>query len=681
MIATLAVLALAPAARAADVAIVSRDVPLRAGARSLALAPPRFNMVALHWQGPGTPLFRVRTIGGRWTAWQAADDDWGRTGPWRMQGSPDWTGPADRIRYRLRGRVTRLRVYFLWSPAVQQPLRRLSIAGSPAIISRFSWQADESIRRAPPLYARTLRFAIVHHTANSNDYRAAQSASIVRGIEVYHVKGNGWNDIGYNFLVDKYGRIFEGRYGGIDRNVVGAHSLGFNTGSVGIAVIGSYGGSPISTAAKTAVEQLLAWRLDLAHVDPLSTLSFISGGNQKFPAGIPAFLRAISGHRDTYFTDCPGDALYAQLPSIAADVAAIGLPKLYAPTVTGKIGGQVRFTGRLSSALPWTVTVIDLTGEVVASGSGSASAVDYTWDATAAPAGTYSWTIAAGPTVRPAGGTIAAKPQPLALTAVAATPTTISPNGDGVDDTSTVAYTLGTGATVTATLVDAAGATVTTLFSEPKAAGRQSFVFSAGDTVPDGAYTIVLTARTADGQQAKASATIEVDRTVVKFAATPASFSPNGDGVQDAVGFEFTLGRTGPARLEVTQKNGATVATLLSGTYPAGSPVAAEWDGTSAGALLPDGAYTAKLTVGTLVRSLALVLDTRPPVLRPLSWSGLRFRVAEAATVTLAAAGRRYRKTLKAAGPLYFWLKRRPRTFTVVARDAAGNATTLRRRD
>ena len=71
-------------------------------------------------------------------------------------------------------------------------------------------------------------FAVVHHTAGSNSYTAAQSAAIVRAIELYHVKGNGWNDIGYNFLVDKYGQVFEGRIGGIERNVVGAHAEGFN---------------------------------------------------------------------------------------------------------------------------------------------------------------------------------------------------------------------------------------------------------------------------------------------------------------------------------------------------------------------------------------------------------------------------------------------------------------------
>src|SRR5437870_7834653 len=99
------------------------------------------------------------------------------------------------------------------------------------------------------------------------------------GIEIYHVKGNGWNDIGYNFLVDRYGQVFEGRYGGVDRNVVGAHAEGFNTGSVGVAVIGTFESSGITPAARAALVSLLAWRLDVAHVDPLSTLNFLSGGN------------------------------------------------------------------------------------------------------------------------------------------------------------------------------------------------------------------------------------------------------------------------------------------------------------------------------------------------------------------------------------------------------------------
>ena len=146
--------------------------------------------------------------------------------------------------------MTRLRAYYVESPVEKLGLRRLTIAGAPSIIPRSAWGADEEIRRAPPQYFDAVHFAVVHHTAGSNAYSPAQSAAIVRGIEVYHVDANGWNDIGYNFLVDKYGQVFEGRYGGVDRPVIGAHALGFNAGSVGVAVLGDYNSTRISAAAR-----------------------------------------------------------------------------------------------------------------------------------------------------------------------------------------------------------------------------------------------------------------------------------------------------------------------------------------------------------------------------------------------------------------------------------------------
>src|SRR5262249_3312581 len=306
------------------------------------------------------------------------------------------------------------------------PLRRVSMTGSPPVISRSAWGADEAIRRAAPSYARSIQFAVVHHTAGSNSYTAAQSAAIVRGIEVYHVKGNGWNDIGYNFLIDKYGQVFEGRYGGVDKNVVGAHAEGFNTGSVGVALIGTYQTTAPTAAEKTALANLLAWRLDIAHVDPLSTLTYTSGGNARFPVGTPVFLRAVSGHRDTGFTTCPGSVLYGQLGALARQAATAGLPKLYAPTVQGQLGGLVRFQGRLSTSLPWTVTVSDSTGAVVATGTGTSSAIDWTWDASTAAQASYTWTISAGSAVRPATGGIGTAPVPLAIKALTAKPRPVS---------------------------------------------------------------------------------------------------------------------------------------------------------------------------------------------------------------------------------------------------------------
>ena len=230
------------------------------------------------------------------------------------------------------------------------PARTLQQAEAPAIVPRRGWNADEKIRRAGPSFAAALRVAVVHHTAGANGYTAAQAPAIVKAIQLYHVKGNGWNDIGYNFLVDRFGTVYEGRYGGIERNVVGAHAEGFNTGSVGVAVLGEYGSLAVTAKARSSLAALLAWRLDVAHVDPATTQSFISGGNARFGAGLPVFLRTVSGHRDTGFTDCPGSALYGLLNSIGGEVSRIGLPKLYAPTVSRNRAGARALPGEAVGA-------------------------------------------------------------------------------------------------------------------------------------------------------------------------------------------------------------------------------------------------------------------------------------------------------------------------------------------
>jgi len=668
-----------PATAAAGVSMVSRDVPLGGGRTLAAAAPQRFDLLGVHWRGSGSVRFSTRSASGRWTAWHVADADQypdrgsaeNRLPGWRLGGLA-WVGPSTAVRFRTRGTVTRLRAYYVESTTERAPARRLTIAGAPSIIPRSGWNANEAIRREAPLYSDAVHFAVVHHTAGSNSYTAAQSAAIVRGIELYHVQGNGWNDIGYNFLVDKYGQIFEGRYGGITRAVVGAHAQGFNTGSVGIAVLGSYGTAKISGAARAALVELLAWRLDLAHVDPLSTLTWASGGNPRFPAKVPVFLRAISGHRDTGFTDCPGNALYAQLPEIAREVSLSGGPKLYAPKVAGKLGGPVRFTGTLSGEAQWTVTIADETGAVVATQAGTGPTLDWTWDSSSAAPGRYTWTIA-GPSLRGATGSLGAKTTTaLAFEGAAASPAVVSPGGDPGDDTASIAYTLTRAATVTATLVGPAG-TVDTIFSGPQAAGAQTLAYTAPPTLAAGSYQVTLAATAADGSTTSAAAFFLVDPTLASFAASPAAVSlarPGGASVS------FTLA-SGPAQARVEVLRGdEVVATPADASYEPGAQTVA-WDGTLAdGTKAPDGAYTLRLTVTdavtTLVRDAPLTIDSTLPQLTVVSAHAMRFRLSETATVTLVA-GNRHFTSVRKAGPIHFWLKKRPYAYRVVVTDAAGN--------
>ena len=234
-------------------------------------------------------------------------------------------GGRTAIRYRISGRVADLRATFVRSPELKIPLRAVASAGSPPIVPRSAWGADESIRRGEPTYAPSIRFASVHHTAGTNGYSPSQAAAIMRGIQIYHVKSNGWNDIGYNFLVDRYGTVYEGRYGGIDRNVVGAHIRGFNTGAVGVAVIGTFGTSAIPAAAEASLRE--APRLAARSRSRRSALvpHRRLGRKRALLAGTPVVLRAVSGHRDTGLTSCPGDLLYARLGAIASATQAIGL--------------------------------------------------------------------------------------------------------------------------------------------------------------------------------------------------------------------------------------------------------------------------------------------------------------------------------------------------------------------
>ena len=677
--AALLMLFAAPAVAHGGVSMTVRDVPLQGQRTLAATSPVEFDLVGLHWRGPGSVEFRTRSLAGRWSGWHAAapeaedlpdafTSESRAARGWRL-GNPFWTGPSNGIAYRLRGRVDRLRAFYIRSPEERVPMRRLSITGSPAIFTRLAWRANEAIRRAPPRFAPSVQFALVHHTAGSNSYTAAQSAAIVRGIEVYHVKGNGWNDIGYNFLVDRYGQVFEGRYGGVDRNVIGAHAEGFNTGSVGVAVLGTYGSSAPPAVARTALENLLAWRLDLAHVDPLSTVTWSSGGNARFPAGVPVVLRTVSGHRDTGFTTCPGAALYAQLSAIAQDTSAVGLPKLYAPSVRGDVGGQVRFRARLSEALPWTVSVADSTGKIVATGAGTSTEIDWTWDAATAAKAQYTWTIGAGDTVRPATGTVGAKPVALAIKSPTAKPRTITPNGDGQTDSSTISYTLSAPATVTATLRSPSGAQLAVLFSQAKRPGKQSFRFTAAG-VPDGRYEIVLSAT--DGvATVTAVIPVLVDRTVRAFAAAPAAVSPNGDGVRDDLSFSFELVRAASVRLDVTRA-GKTVASVYSAALRSGAQTVS-WN--AAGNA--DGRYAGVLTatneLGTVTHTTAFRIDTVAPRLRALSFRRLRFSVDEPATVHLVLNGRRVNKVVRAG--VFSFRAARVRSVRIDAQDPAGNVS------
>lgn len=187
--------------------------------------------------------------------------------------------------------------------------------GAPTFITREEWNAD-TVDTSRLSYAKELKAICIHHTGGSNTYTAAQSPQVVRGMFTYHTKTLGWADLGYNVVVDKYGQIFEGRAGGLHRNVAGAHARGFNTGSCGISVMGDYMDIPVPTAALNAIATVAAWKLASTFTqDVYGTETWtVTTSNVKRSGTFS--MPHLFAHRDVNYTDCPGDTYYGQLPEL-----------------------------------------------------------------------------------------------------------------------------------------------------------------------------------------------------------------------------------------------------------------------------------------------------------------------------------------------------------------------------
>ena len=329
------------------------------GIESRSLRPGRrFNLVGMHWGGGRRPVVSLRTRlgGGRWSRWVRLSDysddspDPGRGEPAvRGLSSPVWAGEADQVQYRLSRPVPGLRLHFVnvrgsatAADRIRTAVRRVantavaSIAGlfrgrtaqaaepEPAIVPRKDWGANDCRPRHAPEYG-VVKAAFVHHTVNTNDYSREEAPSIVLAICRYHRDSNGWNDIGYNFLVDKYGTIYEGRAGGVDQPVVGAQAQGYNAQSTGIANIGTFTSVRQTTEALTAMARLIRWKLPLHGVPTSGSTTLISAGGSanKYPEGTHVRVKRISGHRDVGATECPGNSLYAQLPELRRLVGSL----------------------------------------------------------------------------------------------------------------------------------------------------------------------------------------------------------------------------------------------------------------------------------------------------------------------------------------------------------------------
>jgi hypothetical protein len=280
----------------------------------------------------------------------------------------------------------------------------------PGMVSRASWGADpKAFNTGSPgcsaPYYSPIKVAYVHHTGGSNSYSPSQGDDIVRGVYWYHTQERGYCDIAYSYLVDKFGTAYVGRAGGTDLPVTPGSQAGFNPYTFSVSVLGNFATTSPSAASVAAVERVLAWRLDVAHVPAEGAATLVSQGfdTDRYPPGQRITMHTIEGHRRTSQTDCPG-RFWELLPQIRRTVAAMGGVKIFRPgqsklsVVPG--GDPVHVTATSTEPLRWTVTIRSQTGSPVQTltPGGRSKALDAQWgglDANGdpAPPGKYTATI------------------------------------------------------------------------------------------------------------------------------------------------------------------------------------------------------------------------------------------------------------------------------------------------
>ena len=327
--------------------VFSHDVGDVAGVSPVIIARRRFVLAGVQWSHPDAAgiEMRARTGDGQWSRWAPASvrghEPDRPAGGGAQFGEPLWFGPGDQVQLRTGDAVSGVRLHFVAAgdvgsdpaagmhrhiAAAPYPLVDVNLPagpGQPPIIARSAWAG----RRHPPAsgpYYGAIDLAFVHHTENPNGYSPGQVPAMLLAIYDYHRFTRGYFDIAYNFVIDAYGRIWEGRAGGVDEPVIGAHAGGYNSVSTGVAILGSFMFSEPSAAAIAALQRLLAWKMALHGVPALGKVRVEVSPSEAFytpfAPGQRVLLPRIAGHRDGDLTSCPGTDLYDRLPAIRTKV-------------------------------------------------------------------------------------------------------------------------------------------------------------------------------------------------------------------------------------------------------------------------------------------------------------------------------------------------------------------------
>lgn len=355
----------------------------------------------------GSPVVSLRTLGtAGWSSWQPLGDDLSPSAGTRAGTSPVWLGGASAVEVAVVGEVAGAELVVVGE--------RLSSSGGGVahastgttrlgrVIARREWGAAKPADKVE--YAPRIDAIAIHHTVNSNDYTAAEVPAMVRAIQAYHQKGRGYSDIAYNLLVDRFGRVYEGRAGGIDRAVVGAHTMGFNERVVGVAMLGNLDVAEPSANMFDGVARVAAYLSERWGFDPRGAVAVHSDGSPKYPRGARPRLPRIFGHRDTGATACPGRYVYARLPELRKRTWHFLAPVITGVSVKGvplRPPEPMTISASLTAPAKWQITIESPWGAppVVASGTGRSMSLSWNGyrDGSMLPAlpGEYRWTATA----------------------------------------------------------------------------------------------------------------------------------------------------------------------------------------------------------------------------------------------------------------------------------------------
>ena len=351
--------------------VFSHWVGAVAGRSGEVASPHPFTLAGVQWEGPRSVRIglRARARGGPWSRWGVASTL--GHGPDRpvsdaLIGEAVWTGPAEFVELRSSRPLEGVRMHFVNvegadaadATAASAPLAQPVLdagPGQPPIIARSAWAGRGSPPSVVPGYGEVM-MAFVHHTDSLNDYSRGEVPSIIRGIYVFHRFVRGWNDIGYNFVIDLFGRVWEARLGGIDQAVVGAQAGGYTLESTGVAVLGTFSDVVPSSTALASLQRLIAWKLSLHGVPTLGHVTVVVDPADyfytPFRPGQHVSLPRVAGHRQGCTTDCPGNAFYARLPFLRPRIHALaGKPAritLAAPALPVSASAPVEVSGRLT---------------------------------------------------------------------------------------------------------------------------------------------------------------------------------------------------------------------------------------------------------------------------------------------------------------------------------------------